>query len=246
MSKLKTIFQRLHLTTFALILALATVLGAVMWSSGAKSRQPQNIASQVVNRTQSLQLIRAERNSNSTALLLRNVSAKGIAAYTISVGEVKVEEDFVYSGNVIAPGDLYTANVPSTSPDAETKILSVIFDDKTGDGDPDAITATKKRRSAEKAQLTRILPLLHNILSLPDAKLMAALKNLKTQVASLPASSDEDSLEIRNGLNNGKEDVIQALRRFESKQGPQGINADNLRQELLRIQERTQSGIDKL
>lgn len=239
MTKFFNAFHKLNLFPIILIL-LAGLATTSIWPAWAYRNQGQSLLAN--NRTSGFQVVDMQVRGNQLQLSLRNNYSKNITAYTISVGNVRAEEDFIYSNRVIAPGEVYTVNTPISSSDPSTSILAVVFEDGTSDGEASVAAAIRDRRQGEKAQLTRILPLIENALRLSDSELPRALSELPSRISSLPAiASAGRSREFRSGLRNGSEDALRTIQRIS-----QATDYLNLREELIRIQAHYSRAISKL
>jgi hypothetical protein len=123
------------------------------------------------------------------------------------------------------------------------RILAVVFDDHTSEGDFGVATIIKDTRSGKRMQLKRINRLLHETLQSSDANLPVALDRLKVGIAALSEEPEMgQSLAIHSGLHNAKEDVLTLIERLEQSYTAQNRSplAENSNRQTLR------EGIDNL
>ena len=243
MMKQSPSYRKSYFVSIVLSFICVAVVGASAWSLKTRPRRQADF--QVKNRAEGLQIVSSETVGNNLRLSLRNNYSKNITAYTVSVGNLKMQEDFIYSDRVIAPGTDYTLNIPIPSSGSNTNVLAAVFDDQTSDGDSTLSTAIKERRRGEKIQLTRILPLLQHTLSLPSPVPMEALNNLKSQISSLPEASDHGlSQSFNGGLHNSKEEALRALQKLESTH--EMLDQNKLRKGLIGLEQYYRNMMAKL
>lgn len=237
----------LPIATICVVLALVSL---TFWIPITKPSSafapPQTNDLTIDNKTQAFQIISAIRDGETVQLSLKNGYSKAISGFTISSSDTSgVQVDFTPADEVIAPGGIYNYKTSvaslqssdSLSDKLTLRILSVVFEDGTSDGDHQAIADIKNRRLGEKIQLARILPLLRQALSSPDADRPTVLARLKSQITSLPVKPENGQPgEITGGLLHGKEYILRDIRALEQEQSEEG-NV-NLREKLNKIKER--------
>lgn len=193
--------------------ALALVLlvaGTGMHSQDSLASQENDI--QLTNKTQFFQVIGIKKSGTHISLKLKNSYEKSIIDFKIALprplGESGRAIDFVGDTHVIAPGETYeySFTLPTSHLDSQNAvqqerkvvILTVLFDDRTSDGDAETAAEMVAERLGERLQLSRILPLLQNVFDLPDADLQGGLERLKAQVAALSLNPREapEAIEI--------------------------------------------------
>lgn len=196
------------------ICALVLVFGAArMTGDGQKARdgaqRMQSLTPQVENKTRSFQVTRARRNLDIEAgpeLSLRNGYEKNITAFAVSVNGLITMSDFAYSENVdhrtIAAGAVYTSgfgtvrgrvNSPTAQDDFDIKVLAVLFDDKTSDGDDKGVVFLRDHRRKSKRILTSIIDLLNERLDPPQTIDDLGITDLKSRISSLSDNPDDAS-----------------------------------------------------
>jgi len=143
--------------TLISLCALVLVVGASRKTgngSGKQSGTPhmERFTPRVENKTHSFEITRARRNLDIDAgpeLSLRNGYEKNITAFAVSVNGLITMSDFAYSENedhrTIVRGAVYTSLfgcgrrsvglAGGEREDFDIRILAVLFDDKSSDGD---------------------------------------------------------------------------------------------------------------
>lgn len=226
----KTVLQRSSVPVILLIVCLLGLgIGGVSLK-GQKSTGIQSNSPRIQNRTRSFEVAQVSPSvgeNGDVELSLRNRYSKNITACAVSVNGSITEVDFAFSEledqSGISPESVYTekysfarhVNKSAARQNFDISILAVVFDDKTGDGDPKFVTEILDTRLGSKIQLTRIIALLNNALNLPRVPDEAVIDTLKARISSLPVHSASPTSETeREGLRNQKSD---ALRRLESQ-----------------------------
>jgi len=209
------------------VFLLIGFLAVSLWSPRASLQEKVNSHQlnvediRVENRTSAFELVGIEKTDDTyLKLSLKNSYDKNITAIEISIGRVRMTEEFIYNENqVIAPGAIFTKIYPS-QPMLTIKgivILTVVFEDGTGDGDPNLIRAILDRRLGEAIQFTNFLPLLQEVLDSPDDQLPTSLARLKSKVSSLSNNSTGSlSASFQYGLHNGKQDLLEEIKKLET------------------------------
>jgi hypothetical protein len=242
----KLILRKSGLIAIALLFVCAVILSVSAWSSKLHSRQQSD---QIENKTQAFEVVGISREANLIKISLRNNSYKNVQGYTLSVGNLKMEEDFIYSERVISPGEVYEVEFPVSGKSAalgqKISILGVIFEDHTSDGDPAIATAIRDRRLGEKLQLMRVNEILENSLKSPNGDPRNTLDQLKSQISSLPEISNTNpSQAINSGLHNLKEEALNSVQQLE--QNRQAGALTDLYKELRNIKERNKEKAARL
>ncbi len=225
--------------------AIGFALTAAALSNSGRSQQNDGLV--IDNKTRSFQVEGAQRNERSLGLTIRNRYDKGIKAYTVGVGDLKMEEDFVYSDRVIAPGEVYTVDIPLprsvlSKQQLKISVLAVVFEDSSSDGVTKTTSAITDRRLGEKLQFNRTIQLLQSVMDSNDDD-ASKLDKLKDQAASL---SEDGTLSpgFRSGLHNGKEELKQIIQQLEQKR--QSGEFINLREKSIETKQQYDKKISKL
>jgi hypothetical protein len=140
-------------------------------------------------------------------LSLRNGYEKNITAFAVSVNGLIIMSDFAYSENedrrTIAPGAVYTSGfgnvrrsvnrVAVAREDFDIKILAVLFDDKSSDGDDKGVAFLLNNRLKSKRILARIVNVLNEgpepLRNIDDT----ATSELTSRISSLSSNPDDAS-----------------------------------------------------
>ncbi|SRR6266404_392722 len=186
---------------------------------------------QVKNGTRSFQMVSKELKQfgeEFVVLEMKNVSRKGITAYSISADpNGRTDRDYSISGHVIEPGEIEEIEIPRTAVKSadlinspgEIRILAVVFEDGTSEGDPAICSWIRDQRRGKKVQFRRIEQLLRRAINANDAPTLANLKTLRDSIASLPETTGEmDSAAFRSGLRGAKGLVVNLIDRLETTQ----------------------------
>jgi len=256
MEKKKTLPKRFLVIALLILSGVAFASWGLILPGGKTASQD---LPQVKNGTRSFQLVSKELRQfgeEFVVLEMKNVSRKGITAYSISANpNGRTDTDYNISGHVIAPGETEEIEIPratvnaadSTDSRGEIRILAVVFEDGTSEGDPAITSWIRERRLGEKFQFRRIERLLRDTISALVST--ENLKSLRASIASLPEDSgDLDSTAFRSGLHAAKEDGLTLIDRLEkthltTKAGSQNIIS--LRDGLNDILQQTSEWVDR-
>lgn len=218
--------KHLYLGQKCLTAICISILCVVVFSTGAwkpTTKLQQNDELEIDNKAQSFQVVGIVRDAGDYVLSLKNGYDKPINGYSIGLGTrgAKLDVELITGDRVISPGEIIETRIPisnlrRTASELSAKpkitILSVMFEDGTSNGDPEAIAQTEHSRLGTKIQLKRILPSLQAIVDLPDSKLPEALDKLKAEISSLPVKSNGSlppAAEV--GLRSAKEDLLREI-----------------------------------
>lgn len=222
----------------------ALYMGTVM-RKGAGQLSTRSSAPRIQNKTHSFEVVQANSNPEANGciqLSLRNGYRRNITAYVVTANRLISIIDFLYSEgddqSGIAPDAVHTRPVcvpKAIDPEiAATEgrqifVQAVVFDDGTGDGDPEFIADILNRRRGSKIQLTRIIGVVKRVLNSGNTIDDNALEALKSEISSLTTESqasvaESDSLRgqkdaalsLLNGLmRSGSRDVRETIIRFK-------------------------------
>lgn len=228
MEKNKIRSQSRRTIGLTLTLAFAALVGSALWSPYRQSTAQSTLAS-IQNETTSFQLVGEEKRGDFLVLKMKNVSEKGITAYSVSSDPYsRGDTDFAISGHVIKPGDVEEIEIPlaeldkkdpSSGKKSRFRIVAVVFDDHTSEGNPGVAAMIRDHRLGKKIQLERINRLILGALNEADAKASATLGSLKSKIASLSEQPDEEqSSYVQSGRHDAKIDVLRLLERLEQNE----------------------------
>lgn len=210
---------RTLVVTLAFICLVVLGLGAARKGNKQKAQiAPPRIESftpLAQNMTRSLELAGARRNRDAEGgpeLSLRNGADKAITALAVSVNGVIAIVDFLYSEDQVnrslAPGAVHTnwfasmRRSLSTEPapqDFDVKILAVVFDDRSGEGEERPIAGIFHDRNKSKRLLTRIANVFSEEISgqTADGAVFETLRSRISSVSSDPADSRDIATVLR-------------------------------------------------
>jgi hypothetical protein len=161
-----------------LALALAgCFLTIAAWAGGfsrtvgqSQARKPLSLAS----KTNSLTVTKAELEANGRTVryAVKNTTDKYIDWFRLNMGPGSdVEVDFAYADEpFLAPNESYEDSYPidSKSDKVEITIVSVVFEDKTSDGDVRSAQKLIDKRCGQQIELRRLLPMLNQAINAPS------------------------------------------------------------------------------
>lgn len=224
----------------------------------------------------SVHVVRAERYSGHIKVALRNDSSRSVTSFVMASslpdgGLFTVKEEFVYSENamVIGPGKDYEKefSIPSSlnqMTHLSVSLLTVVFDDKTYEGDRDIAQKIADERSGEKIQLVRVVSLMRSKLELSDRDLKAYLtedaetefeknldlsspsfkadvKRVRPQLARKAISDDSIPDELERGARTAMESILRKLQVLKYSHGN-----ESLRDQLSNLKKQYEMTISKL
>ena len=149
-------------------------IGAWAGNFGSTGNQTQQKPINLVNRTHSLTITKAELepNGRTVRLAVTNATNKPIDWFRISLGPGSdIEADFAFADkSFLGPNESYEDSYPVTmeSDKVEITIVSVVFEDTTSDGDVRSAQRLINKRRGQEIELKRILPLINQITNAPD------------------------------------------------------------------------------
>jgi len=232
--------KRSGITPVVLVLLCMTVFGMGVWSSGINPNIQDGTLPEVKNETESFQLVSIEKAKDSILLRMKNISGQGITAYSVASHDNGREDtDYSIGDYMIANGAIEEIEIPLSSlrvsnaskqrkPDI--RILAVVFEDQTSEGDYAAAADIRNIRLGKKIQLKRINQLILEASNLSSTNQLSTLKDLKSRIASLSEDIERGQTPaVRSGLRNAKQDVLTLIDRIEQRQKAidAGRQADN-------------------
>ena len=165
----------------------------------------------IENRTQALIITNIEKKDNLFIVTLRNDSQKTITGYEVSIGKAVHQSESlagVDPHNVLLPGEtrqkIYPVQVDVDK--LGIKILAVVFDDKTEEGDPKYIQEIRDYRLGMRMQHEHMLRLLQGTLSLSGEAMASVLERMKSQLSPITKEEEENLPPIVGSALNGERD----------------------------------------
>ncbi|MBI3653595.1 MAG: hypothetical protein HY231_21400 [Acidobacteria bacterium] len=224
--------QRLQKTSFFPVV-IFFICGALfslgIWTSKAKSKQPQNDIPKVKNETESFYLENIERREKRLILKMKNISGKGITAYSFSTNENEKQDfDYSISGHVIKPGEIEEIEISldNLSPrdgvankNSTIRILAIVFEDHSSEGDFNIANEIRDHRLGEKNYIQRINQYIEEVLTSPKLDPSTALKMLKSHIALVSEDTyPKFSFAYRMGLRSAKRNILYLLENLEQQE----------------------------
>ncbi|MEN3335525.1 MAG: hypothetical protein V7641_4890 [Blastocatellia bacterium] len=230
MKRYKELIKRSRFFIPVVILVCITLLSVTAWSSGSfsisKSR-PQQKAEElynqrkenlqkgtiaVENRTSHLEVVSLDKHleQNLIVLTLSNRYPRPVTGYKFSAG---ISIEYTECRNQPVPsGEEVREFLPlQAGLDVKgIKILAVILDDESTDGDPQFVREIKDYREGARIQRTQALRLLQEADNSRDTE--AALSTIEAQLAPLtPNESKSLSADMVSGINSERHIISQEL-----------------------------------
>lgn len=187
---------------FAAVLLLA--LSVLVLTRGVPSKTAQSDDISVINKTSAFQVITANQVNNRLSISLKNNSAHTVTAFVITIGNLRITEDFITSeipdkiGIKSQKTFEKTYPIPATSLTAPVTLQAVVFEDKTGDGDPLIFEDVRDNHLGQAVQLKRFLKVFDkhvNASSPPDTD------NLRHDLETALDGSETETLNIIRELH---------------------------------------------
>jgi hypothetical protein len=258
MAKIKRLFE--GSSYFDLVVAgiIVMCLGGIIWSLGKSKSNPSRKSKVVIsNHTQSCNLIQAEKHNGHVKIALKNNSNKSVTAFVISFVSspndlFTIKEEFATADTdlAISPGETYekVINLPNSINNLTTipvDLTAVIFNDKSGEGDPKIIKGIAEERLGEKIQYLKSIQFLDGMLKLKQDELSVYISTkFSNDLLAALTLSETDMLDqlkkfqhrtisqqemkevteqMKNGISNGKEAILHDIQRLENLQKNQPV-----------------------
>jgi len=244
------------LVVSSVVLGCLLVSTAVASLSGRSARQHGGMPI-IKDKTGSLRFVSIEKVDWLFVVRMENTSKKAISAYVVAVcGAPEHSADYTLGDHLIEPGENaevkvavqavsdkcgYAITQPTIS------ILSVVFDDRSFEGESQWAIGILEQRRGQKIQLERINRALKDALKRPDAPDRSVLQTLQVYIGSLPIDEQEPPA-VRSGLAAARDSAMYMLTEIEqwheSRVGSSSksvalrgelVGANNLREALERL-----------
>ncbi len=220
---------------YVLAAVLLLALSVLVLTRSVPSKTAQSASISIVNKTSALQVISAQQVDDHLSLSLKNNSAHTVTAFVITVGsKLRITEDFIISeipdkiGIKSQNTFEKTYPIPPNLGTAPVTLQTVVFENKTGDGDPTIFEDVKENHLGQAVQLKRFFKVVDRPVnaSLPlntdnlRRDLETALDAPETETLSVILELDPTGSKNRNG-NGAVSDFV--------KQGLEAAKTDILR-----------------
>ncbi|MEK6303970.1 MAG: hypothetical protein AABO41_24970 [Acidobacteriota bacterium] len=239
----KTVRRNSRVLVVTVVCICAMVLSTGWMTRKGANRPPQqNSTPRLHNRTRSFEVIQMKfENSSAVVLTLKNGYTKNITAFAVAVNRSSTQSDFLYSEGEdwsgIAPGAVHTVHVGmerSSNPEVAAqeginiRVLAVVFDDRTSDGDQKMAAEILDMREGSKIQLTRIIDLIDRELKSTAKVDDGAVDHLRSQISALPIESP-GSVAESTSLRSQR---YEALQRLDYQANP---SVETARERMIRL-----------
>lgn len=236
MKEVKKVRSRHYLILIAVCATLA-ISGLRFGLSNANV--PSQSKVRIQNRSPKFVVQHIDIHQSSFSVVLRNDYDKTITAFSVGSATNHTRTELIGTDQTISPGAIKVKDYdfpPSGPQEYSTTIQAVIFEDGTSEGDPQIIKEFRDNRMGEKAQLSRIIPLLQRVLDAPDGKVVKLLERVRSEIANLPERQHQESFDYCAALQDTKNLVLSKIDELHQLQQHLGIDA--LRQGLAHTIER--------
>ncbi len=241
----------IRLTIIATAILLLAIMGGTAWSSKDQQKKSLTLEERdkltveelkVENKTKGLTIIGLEKVPHQVKVTLRNDYSKAITSYKVSIGVGTMHKPYlagIGEPEFFLPGQV-NQDIYPLQPGIEIhgiKILAVILDDKTADGDPQHVREMQEYRLGTKMQRKHVLHLLQKALALPSSDLQTYLANIQ-EADLLPMSEGKEKLlprQVRFGLGDERERTLRRIKELRQTLEP-SIAAKNSQDAELRLQ----------
>ncbi|HEX8565584.1 MAG TPA: hypothetical protein VF648_07925 [Pyrinomonadaceae bacterium] len=192
----------------------------VISTSDGISNQQKEI--KVITKAGFFQIVRTEVSGSNVSLIFKNNYPKSINGFHVKIGgKSGAQVELIYSETrtEIAPGEEYVYRAIMNN-DLYTEGLimsSVLFTDKSGDGEMADVKDMLDRRRGEKYQFEQILNLLKKNKLSSDVS-SYDWENIKSKIPSLSKEIKNESPAFNAGLHHGKQRLKQFFEEMEDDQ----------------------------
>jgi hypothetical protein len=230
------------------IAVTALVLTAAFWKPAARSgafqgREQLSGKIQIENRTQSIEVVSAERREGSVHISLKNNSNSAVDGLQMRVGDVAVETEFLDTDITFPAGSTHEETYP-TQQDSTNRgiaILCATFEDGSSEGHPKYVKQIKDKRFGETMQTQRALVLIDQALTRSNVD-TDNVEKLIRDISSLPVRDDDhnDNYDILLGLQDRKTLLLSQIEGVHRRQALTGTSGA---QDLIKLKQRLNRNI---
>ncbi len=195
----------------------------------------------VLNKTSAFQVLHAQHINNRLTLSLKNNSAQTVTAFVITVGhDFRITEDFITSEVPDKVGIKSQKTFEKTYPISATlrtapvTLQAVVFEDKTGDGDPIIFENVRDTHLGQAVQLKRFLQVfnkhvngssppntdnlrheLETVLDGPETETVNIMRELHPTASINRNGNGSVSGFVKQGLEAAKIDILRRTSEFQ-------------------------------
>lgn len=204
-----------------------------------------------------LEVAEMKKDGDLIEILLKNVSYKEIDGLTLLFDDsTTITVDYTISGYGITPNALKEIKIPAEAKGDLIvnsiiirpffKIVAVTFTNRTEEGDPKYISEIKDRRHGLKTQLEKFLPDLSKMSNASTRTLPAILQETKRKILTLPEESANESHSFKQGLNDGKEDILKIINEAMNQQDQERTDSQKVQNFLKEKTDKIMERINRL
>lgn len=240
------------ITSIIGIACLGILVGAALgWTGRPKDSAQRADEVSISSTTIAIRIINVERSKlgNASVLLvqLQNASDKDIKAITISNGDTWVTKNYLLGEEALQPAATVVQMIPLSTesakdfkvtfePAKEFKVVAVLFDNGTGDGEERFTRMLSDKREGMRAQASRLLPSIRR-LSKSSSYQEQALSECEAEVLRLSTKpTDSRSVDYQDGMENVQQAFLKTLKDIkEESRANQFVSATSKRDKLTRV-----------
>ena len=239
--------KRLLFILIPALISLAYLGGSASSSSARKDERVVRL-----NNLTRLCDLSVKIHGDSLKASIQNNNNKAVTAFTLTSQHdprtvFTLRSEFIFSEGdgdyVIPPGQRYdqevgTVNVVNSQGDIILTLSNVIYEDGSSEGDLQTIRDTLDSRLGRKIQIMKALPVLDQMVQLPDEEMNAYWNQSARQsledalnapnsdtLLKLNQKFDNESEQFKSGAQVGKDTVLRNFQELKEVQEKQGIRA---------------------
>ncbi len=157
----------------------------------------QSLPFPLETQTPSLQAIKSNLDGDKIQLTLRNNGTKTVLAFAVKIQNATAIQEFLPpTAPGILPGREFTFKFaqPDEDKPSDTRtltLLTVLFDDESGEGDQATLARLRLMRRAREGELKRLLPIMDSVAAASDANLSSAIEDARNRISNAPEALEE-------------------------------------------------------
>jgi hypothetical protein len=165
------------------------------------------------NKTKAFFVVGAQIQGDSVQIEMRNGYDKPITAYQVLVGDTRIHRELLTNDNprVISPGESVRELYPfyRKLESIGIIVLAVLFDNHTGDGDPEFLKRLLEYREGMKIQREHTIDALQKLINTSDISVRSALYGIMSDISAIPEEEASSlPLYVRFGLKDERERLL--------------------------------------
>ena len=148
----------------------------------------------IINKVPSIQARVAGKDRNGYALVLHNVSSRGIVSYSITESLDSSLAAVSHRRPLMPPGGTTTARIEPTT--RKVVVAAALFTDGSHEGDSYAAAQLKSGQIGYEIQEGRVLPIIDRIIKAPAVNDEVRLAQIRDELSRLSNEPDESAIQI--------------------------------------------------